>query len=514
MKKNLFFIKSENHNCYLFNRNQKLLSNIHPLVYFYAKVEEYFPELVNKCLNGDFSDLQNQNFPPRWFDLFKREDWEYHYLYYKKLVKNHCFEEKNMNRLGFQLTPESIKYQVANLKQLTFEITDACNLKCKYCAYGEMYCDKDERRDSYLKFEGIKCLIDYLVECWTSSLNTSFMKKIYISFYGGEPLLNIDFIYKTVEYFKTIANKISNIRFVFNLTTNGVLLDKYIDYFVKENISLLVSLDGDKKNNSYRIYHNNSECFEQVFKNVRMIKEKHPVFFEKNINFNAVLHNRNSIEEIYEFFQNEFEKIPAVTHISNSGIKKEKESKFQQMFQSVYESLLKSDNYISIEKKLFTSIPTVNSASIFVHRNLYQFYDNYAHLFENPEIFPRTPTGTCEPFGKKMFVTVNGKILACERIGQQYELGKILNNNVELNYVEIANRYNNYFNKIRNFCDNCYISEECTQCLFYLSPENSTVNCNNHINKVNYEKHLSSQMTFFENKPEMFNKIVNNVIYA
>ena len=39
------------------------------------------------------------------------------------------------------LTPDQIYYSLANLRQVTFEVTDACNLKCKYCGYGEFYDD-------------------------------------------------------------------------------------------------------------------------------------------------------------------------------------------------------------------------------------------------------------------------------------------------------------------------------------------------------------------------------------
>jgi sulfatase maturation enzyme AslB (radical SAM superfamily) len=37
------------------------------------------------------------------------------------------------------LSIEHIKYSLSNLHLLTFEVTDACNLKCKYCGYGEFY---------------------------------------------------------------------------------------------------------------------------------------------------------------------------------------------------------------------------------------------------------------------------------------------------------------------------------------------------------------------------------------
>jgi predicted nucleic-acid-binding Zn-ribbon protein len=36
-------------------------------------------------------------------------------------------------------------FALANLSQLVFEVTDACNLKCKYCGYGEFYNDYDSR---------------------------------------------------------------------------------------------------------------------------------------------------------------------------------------------------------------------------------------------------------------------------------------------------------------------------------------------------------------------------------
>ena len=39
------------------------------------------------------------------------------------------------------LTPNHIRYALANLPLLTFEVTEACNLKCKYCGYGEFYND-------------------------------------------------------------------------------------------------------------------------------------------------------------------------------------------------------------------------------------------------------------------------------------------------------------------------------------------------------------------------------------
>ena len=47
-------------------------------------------------------------------------------------------EEKANDK--FQLVDANqIEYNLIHLKQLVFEVTDACNLKCKYCGYADFY---------------------------------------------------------------------------------------------------------------------------------------------------------------------------------------------------------------------------------------------------------------------------------------------------------------------------------------------------------------------------------------
>jgi molybdenum cofactor biosynthesis enzyme MoaA len=45
------------------------------------------------------------------------------------------------------MAANDILYQLSNLPQLTFEVTDACNLRCKYCGHGEFYDDYDKREN-------------------------------------------------------------------------------------------------------------------------------------------------------------------------------------------------------------------------------------------------------------------------------------------------------------------------------------------------------------------------------
>ena len=50
------------------------------------------------------------------------------------------------------------------------------------------------------------------------------------------------------------------------------------------------------------------------------------------------------------------------------------------------------------------------------------------------------------PFFKKMFVTADNKLLTCERISLHHVLGTV-DNEVHLNFGEIASIYNSYYEK-------------------------------------------------------------------
>ncbi|MBA7551086.1 hypothetical protein ES705_43621 [subsurface metagenome] len=85
------------------------------------------------------------------------------------------------------------------------------------------------------------------------------------------------------------------------MTTNAMLLDRYMDYLVQHDFRILISLDGNEKNHSYRVDHAGKNSFKKVLANIKLLQQTFPDFFETNVYFNAVLHNRNSVAEIYKF---------------------------------------------------------------------------------------------------------------------------------------------------------------------------------------------------------------------
>lgn len=54
-----------------------------------------------------------------------------------------------------QVNSSLIEYNLIHLPQLVFEVTDACNLRCKYCGYSELYAGYDEREGLNFPFHNL-----------------------------------------------------------------------------------------------------------------------------------------------------------------------------------------------------------------------------------------------------------------------------------------------------------------------------------------------------------------------
>ncbi len=407
------------------------------------------------------------------------------------------------------LSSDDIKFQLANLKQLTFEVTDACNLKCQYCAYGEFYNDYDLREDKNLSLPASIQLIDYLAKFWNSEQNVSANRNVYISFYGGEPLLNMPFIKSVVNYIENLHCQYRS--FTFSMTTNALLIERYMDYLVAHDFNLLISLDGNECNTSYRVNKAGKPAFPDIIKNVDVLRKKYPDYFERKVEFNAVLHNRNSVSEIYDFFKAHYNKIPSIGELNNMGIRPDKVELFQKTYRNSDDSLHQAENYETIEQDMFMKTGTYQAASIFLQQYASHVYHDYTDLLFG-KMKKTIPTGTCLPFGKKMFITVSGKILPCERIGQQNSLGYISELGVELDLNAIADRYNMYFAKLEQQCGKCHNATACIQCIFNLHDLDGCPVCHGFMNGQEFARYKAIQLDFFRKYPEDYYRIMEEVI--
>jgi len=490
------FFKSRGDNLYMysFNKNYILLSNT---IYIRLYLKEFKPKLqteqevvieVNKLLNEhkySYSDIK-------------------HYIYkYKMLKKVGFFEEMKSNFfIDGSISAKDIEYELINSRSLVFEITERCNLNCDYCFYGNYYNQYDERFNHDLDIDNAKAIIDFLTLKWKSKLNVSIEKVIYIGFYGGEPLINPSVIKSIVEYVKTIS-KNENLNFRFNMTTNGVLLDKHMEFIVDNDFILTISLDGDEQGNNYRLFKNGKSSFNIVYKNIQLLRKRHPDYFRKNVRFNAVLHDKNNLIQIKEYVKNEFDSI-----ISGSKVNP----------LLMGEKFRYKDHTYNFRKdediKCFLSSTETFSYNLFLRNYSNLHFEDYNDVYYMNDKKHFLPTGTCNPFSRRIFVTAQGKILPCETIGHNFALGNVINGKVQIDTTNISNSYNNYFSQIRKKCLNCYKINFCTKCLFLnIIKGDDNLDCK----KTNYVEHasfLADYYSIFEELPELYKKVWEGTRYA
>lgn len=413
------------------------------------------------------------------------------------------------------LTGNDVKWNLCNTRQIIFEVTERCNLRCYYCGYGSLYSDKGFRQGNDMHYEQAIIFMDYMASIWGTELNDSLNKDITVSFYGGEPLLNMPFIRNVISYIeKHLSNK--GRTFHYSMTTNAILLDKYVDYLVDKDFRLLISLDGDEKGSSYRVFPNGLSAYSFVVKNIDRLREHYPLFYLNNVNFNAVLHNRNSVAHLWGYFKENFNKIPSISELNTSGIRPERKKEFQRMFRNSKESLFSSENYTEVERNLKFKAPTYKTAALYLLYHSSFKYNDYNELLYGKNIVKYFPTGTCLPFQKKVFITVSGKILPCERIGHQYALGYLNDHCVDLYFQKVANKYNHFYSKVGKLCQQCYDRKGCIQCMFYLenlSDDGKPIECKGFMNREDYKLFKNAQLHFFARNPSFYTDIMKNLKY-
>ena len=427
-----------------------------------------------------------------------------------KFLKEHCFFEKREVTFQTDYSEELVKRNLAGLRQLLIEVTDRCNLECKYCGYGEFYSNYDRRETGDQSFENVKLLVDYLTKLWCSDYNVSHKNEITIGFYGGEPLLNMKLVKETIAYIESL--NLPSLIFNYNTTTNAMLLDRYMDYLVEKNFSILISLDGNEVQSAYRVDKHGNSSFSRVVRNVKKLQETCPDYFEKKVNFNSVLRNLNSVAECYYSIKELFGKNPRMAQLNTTGLIPERVEEFSKMFNDRVRSF---DEAVQHEDLKYTFIKD-GSRSVSYHSMLMRYggnrYATYLDLFDTGWEDRYIPTGTCRPFERKLFLTVRGKILPCEKIGQEHAIGYLKDGKLNLDCAAVAKYYSSMYEKVVKSCRHCYLKRSCGQCLFLLKEKNGQLICPGIQTDAKLKEEFGIFLTYAENYPNHYEELLSSIV--
>lgn len=163
---------------------------------------------------------------------------------------------------------------VGNRVELQLLTTLTCNLKCTYCSLGVGDMVGSQGEVSYS----------------TDALD-AFIKKhlseheVYVTFYGGEPTLNLDFIKEIMERYPT---------FRFQLQTNGTLLDGLPGSVLSNLSNILLSIDGGEAiTDGFR----GRGVYRQVVKNTQAVRDRMKGSFTARVTWSS---EETSFEELDE----------------------------------------------------------------------------------------------------------------------------------------------------------------------------------------------------------------------
>ncbi len=369
-------------------------------------------------------------------------------------LKKHGFTSSGeIEEITHPLSPVLPRILEESVQSITLQVTQQCNLRCKYCVYSGTY-DSRSHSSQRMSYELAKKGVDFVIAKSTAQ------KEINIAFYGGEPLLEFSLIKKIVTYIKDTfpSKKIS-----FSITTNGTLFNDEINSFLQENkFLILVSLDGPKEiHDQNRIFHINGKgTFDTIIQNINHIKQNYSELFKK-ISFNAVIDPKLNPTCANHFFLNS--KFFDDTYVSASLIspefKKEKveipDEFIAQDEAETFKILLcklgriKETKISKITQEKFALIKT----QMFDLRKKTLGFSKSVH-----------PSGPCVPGARKLFLSTTGDFYPCERVSESSKntcIGNI-ENGFDLKKIDTLL---NIGRLTAEECKKCWAIRLCTHCV-------------------------------------------------
>ena len=144
---------TQNTNWYLYSTFKSEFIYIHPILAFIINNESALFSLE--------TDVERATILKKLGE-YSFEDINYYLSKFEFLKNNNYF--KINQRITQPITSEIIKDGISKCEAITFEVTENCNLNCKYCGYGEYYENYEIRTNPNIDLTNSFALIDLLFE--------------------------------------------------------------------------------------------------------------------------------------------------------------------------------------------------------------------------------------------------------------------------------------------------------------------------------------------------------------
>lgn len=361
-----------------------------------------------------------------------------------------------------QLSDENLSILLEqDLQQIILELTQKCNLRCKYCIYNEYNPAYRNFESKDMEWDVAKRAIDY------TRLHSG--KKVAVTFYGGEPLVNFKLMKQCMEYSQEIM---ADRELSYSFSTNLTLMTPEIAQYVAsvKGCSVLCSLDGPKEiHDSYRINVNGDGTFAKAIQGLKYLVEAMGNSAKERIIINTVVcppYSKEKLDMIQTFFEGlewlpkEIEK--KCDYVEGGTLREE---------DIAVDFLNGKDKYERYQKNELDSIRSwaldnmlegtdEQGYSAGVNKdNLVKIHNRVLRDKPNGRI---GRNGCCIPGNRRIYVQVDGTFLACEKMGDSPSFGDVYNG---IDKEKIKQFYiKEYDEKSIEKCKDCWAVNMCSIC--------------------------------------------------
>ena len=355
-----------------------------------------------------------------------------------------------VSKISFGIDYNRVREKLDNsLELLIINATSDCNLRCRYCVYSNNYIGEANYSDKTISEETAKKAIDHLFK------HSQKIDERIISFYGGEPLLEKakSVVIGSVEYARRLSI-IENLPLRIAITTNGTTLTNWYNWFIENDVSLFLSLDGPEEiHDKWR----GKGSFKKIIDGIEKIKRKDDDYFRRMVSFSSTFVDFSDLPDIRKFFNTNFpDNSIRLSSVRISGLLEDSPLRQvinQNSSKSRYEIYAKEYVVIISDEKQ----PDKFLKALFDQMLMVIYYRYRGNLDS-----PLWPTNTCVPGGKKLFVREDGRFYACEKAyGTDFEVGDV---DSGVDFSKVSKLMEEYADACNHFCLECWAPRICGSC--------------------------------------------------
>ncbi len=249
--------------------------------------------------------------------------------------------------------------------------------------------------------------------------------------------------------------------------------NEHIDFLIRNNVNLFVSIDGDKEiNDENRVFfESRKSVFDSVIDNLKYLYLNHREYYKMHIRLMMVVDPKRSIaehisiKEKYKFL----DELDIRILLKNDDFLEEK---------NIYSSDFNYENQYmnflalsSIEKKFDLTKKLKYFQNVYLHQLNNIKYIKTSNINDNV-----LPGGQCIPGIAKIFVLTNGNIMSCEKLSE-LNPKNVVGNIYDGFDIEKCLKVINCTKQLLNKCNNCFAYSDCLMCSVGIESEQTDKYC-------------------------------------